>query len=268
MSFALIAGAVQVKTRSMAIAANPEFLDDIRGALDWWREAGVDFDFDDEPHVWIAPEHAEPEVRLTPAQIKEQAAAQAAATVAAEVHLGTTDLPVDLASFRDWWMREPGLDDGAIGGRTPPTGAAGAPYMILIPEPEDGDDEHLLSGPQGRLLDAMLAAFGTRREECYLASVLPRPVPAPDWSALAARGLGRIAAHHVRLAAPERLVVLGANVLPLIGHELPQRSAVLREFNHEGGTVPLLAARSLSALLNMPAGKAQVWRAWLEWTGS
>ncbi|EJL32139.1 hypothetical protein PMI02_01519, partial [Novosphingobium sp. AP12] len=34
---------------------NPEFLDDITGALDWWREAGVDSDFLDEPVSWLPP---------------------------------------------------------------------------------------------------------------------------------------------------------------------------------------------------------------------
>jgi DNA polymerase len=70
----------------------------------------------------------------------------------------------------------------------------------------------------------------------------------------------------VRLAAPERLIVFGANVLPLLGHELPQAPAVLRTFKHEEGTIPLLASRGLPALLAQPRWKAVLWQAWLEWT--
>ena len=43
-----------------------------------------------------------------------------------------------------------------------------------------------------------------------VASALPRHAPHPDWAALARDGLGDVLAHHVTLAAPQRLLVLGA----------------------------------------------------------
>ena len=79
--------------------------------------------------------------------------------------------------------------------------------MVLVEEPEAEDSEALLSGPEGRLLDAMLAAFGLKREDAYLASVLPRHKPAPDWNVLMQQGIGQVIAHHIGLAAPERLLV-------------------------------------------------------------
>ncbi len=182
--------------------------------------------------------------------------------------LDPANLPADLAAFAAWWLTEPLLCGGELSTRIAPQGHAGADLMIVVEEPEAEDREALLSGPQGKLLDAILSAFGTRREDAYLASALPRHTPAPDWAALQERGLGQVLAHHVTLVAPKRLVVLGGNVLSLIGHESPQRPAVLRNFNHEGGSIPLLASWALPALLGQPRAKPVLWKAWLEWTAA
>lgn len=249
----------------MVHAPNPEFLNDITSALDWWRDAGVDCDFLDEPRQWLAPPDEKRDDERRPERPGRVTVEEAAAP-ALPARFDAATLPQDVAAFHQWWMKEPLLDDGARAGRVPPSGQAGAKLMIVVDMPEPADHQSLLSGPQGKLLDAMLRAFGTRREELYLASALPRAVPAPDWSVLSDRGLGQVLVHHVRLAAPERLIVFGGNVLPLLGHELPQRPAVLRTFNQQGRTVPLLASRGLSALLAQPRWKAALWQAWLEWT--
>lgn len=249
----------------MVRAPNNRFVDDIAAALDWWRDAGVDCDFIDEPRQWLAsPENEdgsdEPRAQQRRAPVEQAAAPPPPA------RFDPQTLPQDLGAFARWWLDEPLLDEGGAAGRVPPHGQAGAKLMIVVDMPEPEDRQSLLSGPQGRLLDAMLRAFGTRREEVYLASALPRAVPAPDWPAMMDRGLGQVLAHHVRLAAPERLIVFSGNVLPLLGHELPQRAAVLRTFNHEGMMMPLLAARGLPALLGQPRWKAVLWQAWLDWT--
>lgn len=264
----MIREAGQVKTRRMANRTNPEILEQITGALDWWRDAGVDCDYLDSPRQWLAAAE-DPRAPGGPQQERARPAAVRPAEPAAPLPPSRFEagaLPGDLAAFHEWWLTEPLLDDGASGGRVLPTGPAAPKLMILVPEPEDADQDVLLSGPEGRLLDAILSAFSTARTECYLASALPRRTPAADWNAISARGMGDVLVHHVGLVAPERLIVLGGNVLPLLGHELPQRPAVLREFNHEGRTIPMLASRSLSVLLNRPAGKAHLWKAWLEWT--
>ncbi|WP_132385634.1 uracil-DNA glycosylase family protein [Novosphingobium sp. PhB165] len=249
-------------------APNRQFLDDIKSditaALDWWREAGVDCDFLDEPREWIVPEEEQAEDgSRRPPRRRPQVVDEAPA---APTSIDPKLLPADLDAFRAWWMTETLLDDGGPTGRLMPEGEAGAELMIVVETPEGEDRERLLTGPQGRLLDAMLKAFGMRREDVYLASALPRPDPVPDWRAAASRGVGDALARHIALAAPKRLIVLGGNVLPLIGHESPQRAAVLRQFHHEGMTIPLLAGWGLAALLQNPRAKASIWRAWLEWT--
>ena len=253
----------QVKTHAMDQAPNRQFLDDITAALNWWRGAGVDHDYLDDPREWIVPEEEQDEngdrlpPRRVPAAVQE---------VVVPTRIDPALLPADIDAFRAWWASETLLDDGGPTGRLMPEGKVGAKLMVVVETPEAEDRERLLSGPQGRLLDAMLAAFGTRREDVYLASALPRPDPVPNWRAAAERGVGDALARHVALAAPQRLIVLGGNVLPLIGHESPQRAAVLRQFQHEGLTIPLMAGWGLAALLQNPRAKARIWRAWLEWT--
>jgi DNA polymerase len=248
-------------------APNRQFLDDITGALGWWREAGVDFDFLDAPRQWIVPEDEQDEngERLPP---RRRPPVEENAPPPMPTRIDPALLPADLPAFRDWWMRESLLDDGGPTGRILPRGEAGAALMIVVETPEPQDREDLLTGPPGKLLDAMLAAFGTRREDVYLASALPRHDPLPDWRAAETRGVGDALARHVNLVAPERLIVLGGNVLSLVGHELPQRAAVLRQFQHEGRVIPLLAGWGLAALMQQPRAKASFWNAWLEWTQS
>ncbi|MFC0204980.1 uracil-DNA glycosylase family protein [Novosphingobium soli] len=244
---------------------NPEFLDDITGALDWWRDAGVDCDFLDEPVDWLA---AAERAAAPLAEARRERPAPVEPAPSAPPVLKPEALPSDLASFASWWLSEPLLSEGDLAARIAPQGPAGAELMVLVEEPEAEDRESLLSGPQGRLLDAMLAAFGTRRDEIYLASALPRHTPGADWAALGTRGVGAALAHHIALAAPRRLFVLGGNALSLIGHESPQRPAVLRLFNHEGASIPLLASWALPALLAQPRAKPVLWEAWLEWTAA
>lgn len=243
--------------------ANPDFLAEITGALDWWREAGVDCDFQDQPRDWLAPPEPPPALRASAEARAKPVLGEVAPPPA---RLDPASLPGGLAAFRGWWLEEPLLAGGDTSGRIAPQGAAGAPLMVVVEEPEAEDRESLLDGIHGRLLDAMLAAFGLRREQAYLASALPRHTPAPDWAALGEQGLGQVLAHHVALAAPERLLVLGGNILPLLGHELPQRPAVLLQFNQQGRTIPLLASRGLPALMNQPRAKQVLWQSWLEWT--
>ncbi|MCJ2186033.1 uracil-DNA glycosylase family protein [Novosphingobium beihaiensis] len=244
-------------------AANPDFLTDITGALDWWREAGVDHDFLDEPREWLAvPEEEDGTAPRRPPERRQPV--EPADT--GPPRLDPAAIPAELAAFTPWWMSEPLLDGGATAGRVAPQGAAGAKLMVVVEEPEAEDRETLLSGPQGKLLDAILSAFGMRREEVYLASALPRHTPAPDWNALNQFGIGHVLARHVALAAPERLLVFGGGILPLIGHESPQRPAVLRKFNQEERSIPMLAAWGLPALMRQPRAKPVLWKAWLEWT--
>ncbi len=261
-----------------APALSSTLSDALTGALDWWREAGVDHDYSDDPVRWAQPvqpvQPASPQPEEAPANAQATAQEPARAGKKAQEpspppapapKFDRGALPADLAGFTRWWLSEAALAEGPVTSRIAPRGQEGTKLMVIVPEPEREDRDSLLSGPQGKLLDAMLAAMELDDAHVYRASVLPRHLPGADWQAIGAAGIGDVLAHHVSLAKPERLAVFGANILPLIGNAPPQGPADLRIFNHEGSSIPLLACRSLAALLEQPRWKGRIWQSWLDW---
>lgn len=246
----------------------PDWAAQLAAAQAWWREAGVDLAYADTATDWLEGARAKaaesaPHTPPPPDETVREAAPPPPRIGGERAHWPTT-----FDGFADWWLTEPSLDPAPAAQRVLPAGPAGAPLMVLVPMPEPGDAAALLGGRQGRLLDAILAAFGYQRDAIYLASVLPRPVAAPDWSALAADGLGEVLAHHIALAAPRRLFVFGRDVSSLLGHDPAQVAQSSLAFNHEGASMPLAFAPALEALLERPALKRGLWTRWLDWTQS
>jgi len=260
----------------------------IAAALDWWREAGVDLAFADTPRQWLAPRadpDAPPQRAVTPLPAAFAEAMAAAAIVpqakgedALRIGGDPAAFPQDLAAFDAWWLAEPSLDGGHVEGRVGARGPAEASLMILLAQPEPGDAAagHLLSGPQGALLTAMLAAMGVAQGDVRLAAALPRHMPQPGWAAMNAAGLGAVVRHHVALARPGRIIAFGGNILPLLGHALPQSPAVLTDVNQNKAgisgienpvTVPLMAMPDLGMMLERPRAKAVFWQSWMGWQG-
>lgn len=241
----------------------------VGAALDWWREAGVDLDYLDAPQDWLAAARAQDVAAPSiPPPSDTGKPAPTAATARPQIGGARAQWPATLADFGAWWLTEPTLAEAPAARRVLPSGPAGAPLMVVVPMPEAEDDRVLLSGAQGRLLDAMLGAMGFARQDIYLASALPARLAAPDWRGLKEGGLGAVLAHHVALAGPKRLLVLGrTDVSPLLGHD-PAKSAPFEpDVNHEGLSLAAFADYGLEAMLARPALKAGVWSRWLGWTG-
>ncbi len=236
---------------------------DIAAALDWWREAGVDFDYDEAARDWLAGKA--PAATAVPEAAAYTPPAPAPAPPAPAIGGDPAGWPQDLAGFVPWWLSEPSLDSGQVFARVPPRGVRGAELMVLVDHPEAADSQILLSGDQGKLLNAILAAIGIAPEQTYVASLLPRHMPLPDWAALAAGGLGELALHHVALAAPKRLISFGPHVSSLLGHDPAKTADPLRHFYHVGPSIPALAASGLDSLMARPRGKAVLWRNLLAW---
>lgn len=271
----MIGGAEEVKTCSgRMIQANSletrDFtpLEGFESALDWWREAGVDCDFAEEPVEWLAKPEADdavatppppppkPPARVTPLQ--RALAGGAAEPVSAE-------LPDTLEKFREWWMTEPSLAPGALDQRLPPRGIAEAKLMVLVEQPAPDDGDTLLSGGTAKLLRAILNAIGVAEHETYLASALPAPMQLPDWGDLAARGLGSAVSHHIALAKPQRVLAFGRGQLTLFGIEA-ERGRDPLSIECGGTPVPLLAAPDLSQIARSAPRRQRLWHRWLEWT--
>jgi DNA polymerase len=258
------------------IETRPPLARDLAAAFDWWREAGVDLDYTEDATDWLAGDAAiQPPVAHASTQDADQQRSPATFSPPTEKpapaiersNLLSESPPGDLTAFREFWMTAPGLDTIGPRGRVPPRGDAGAKLMVLVVDPEEGDREALLSGPQGRLLKRMLAAMEIAETETYVASALPRHTPMADTQAIAASGMDDVLAHHIKIAAPQRVVALGKNILPLLGHELTQDVMSLREINQESSSVPLLVSEGLDSFMSMPRLKARFWRRWIEWVG-
>jgi len=137
--------------------------------------------------------------------------------------------------------------------------------MVLVPQPEEADRERLMSGPQGRLLANILAAMGLDESAVYMAAALPCHTPMADLAMLAAGGMDAVTMHHIGLVRPERLLAFGTGLAPMLGGVADQP---LREINHAGGKVPVIASETLDSLMEMPRLKARFWRRWTEWSPS
>lgn len=251
--------------------------EELAGAFDWWREAGVDYDFAGEAIDRLAEAASEREnqeqARAAPAieQLAPQPpvarpfAPQGSRQVAT-IGDDRASWPRTLEAFREWWMSEPSLDIARAGLRVPPRGEPGADLMILVGEPEAGDHDTLLSGIQGKLLAGFLRAAGVAYEKCYFASMLPHPAQLPDWDALKAAGLGELALHHMTLAAPKRVLAFGRNILPLLGHDQAQGAAQMTLSQGITGQVAVIGAPGLEELLRSAPRRKKLWQDWLDWT--
>jgi DNA polymerase len=249
----------------MEASAKPDIAAQIAGALEWWRDAGVDSDFAENPHNWLANEVAPEPEDFAPLPLPVAAPVEAPRP---PIGGPPEAWPQDLAAFQAWWLTEPSLDHGAVSRRVAPRGSQGAELMILVADPEEGDAETLLSGAHGKLLAAITAALGLGENQVYLASALPRRTPMPDWNQLAAEGLAAVVRHHIALARPERLLTFGTGISSLLDNDPANSPAFLPAINHEGRSLPLFAAMDLAALLARPRAKAGLWQRLLDWTGT
>lgn len=240
----------------------PPLAEELAAAIEWWRTAGVDHSFGDQAEPWLAEpvEEAAPEVATEVRQ--EPAKAEDAPPLGGP----RAAWPADLAAFRDWWLSEPSLSEEGTYPRVSPRGEAGADILLLVDQPEGSDRDTLLSGPEGKLLDAMLQAMGIAPERAYFASVLPRHTPLADLDGIERSGLREVIEHHIGLAAPARIIAFGRLASAIISHGTAQGAAAKPVFNQEVPRVPVMEARSLDALRRRPGARAGFWRSWLEFS--
>lgn len=203
-------------------------------ALDWWREAGVDTLVDEESRDWLrAPPKPE---------------------IIAPVMPVADALPATLASFHVWW-RETGTLPGAPAARLMPGGDPASGLMLLADMPDAADD--MFSGELGRLFDRMMGAIGRDRASIYLAALSGVRISA---RALEDEALVKTAKHHVALAAPRLLLLLGeAPSRAILGLGFAEARGKIHEFNHDGATVRAIATFHPRFLLQRPALKAAAW---------
>jgi uracil-DNA glycosylase len=209
---------------------------ELRSALSWWLDAGVDAAIAEEPRNWLAP-RAQPQLQTK----RMEAPAPSAPAVS---------LPESLEAFHQWLREAPDLPFASKGARRAlPKGVAGAPVMLLVDMPP-------MDGNAWALMRAMLAAAGLEPDEAYIASL-------SCFHALGgiARGSDRdacadIARRHIALARPQRLLLLGDGpAQALLGKPL----AIARGHVHKVEATRTIVTFHPSQLIASPSYKEQAW---------
>lgn len=206
---------------------------------------GVDTLIDERPVPWLDRGRAKTPVADAPA-------------LPAEIRM-----PGTLAALARWLLDSPDVPEaGPPARRIAVSGNPQAPLMIMIDMPELGDVDagHLLSGEVSDLFDRMLRALGLDRQSAYLAALCPGRVPTGLLPPSSHARLGEIARHHIGLASPKQLWLMGSAVSrAILGVELAQARGTLHKFNHEWGNVDTVVSFSPRFLLQSPRRKADAW---------
>jgi DNA polymerase len=248
----------------------------ISSYLDWWAGAGLSDSVSDEVMDWLAPV-APRSAATTPSVSRETAVINDAGSAIREVGplkspvgLGSntataSGLPSDLADFDAWLATRP-TQLGAIWSEAPvlPQGPANAPLMILsdTPDVDDSVAGHLFAGAQGRLLDAMLAAIGLSREMVRIGSIAFTRPPAGRIEGADSVLLLTVARHHIALARPRKLLLLGQQTCSLLtGEVVPPDGLGQRQINLLGGMKTVTAIHHPRLLLKQPLLKRPAWTA-------
>jgi len=235
--------------------------DQLAAANAWWRDAGVDQVFVDEPLQLLNDKQSGTPIQSPDAASSAERDAQEHAAKAAG--LSQDQLPAQLDTFCNWWLSAENSMAGSAGPRIPPRGKTGAELMVLVPMPEESDVELLLQGVQGKLVDNILRALCIAREDAYFASAMPSHTTFADWNSLAQWGLGAVTRQHVALAAPKRLLVLGGQMAQLLDIDAKSITAQLTSGEK---IIPALAARAPEHLIANARQRARLWGRLLEWT--
>ncbi len=229
-------------------------------ALDWWHDAGVDVTIGDEGFAWLETAERLAEARQAARTAPEPATAPA---------IPPDALPGDAPAFAAWRIGETVPEARWGGAAIAASGPAGADLLVFVDCPERDDRELLMEGDVGRLFDRMLAAIGRSRADTGLASVcVRRPTTGRVPRDTEAR-LGEIARHHVALAAPQRLLVMGdAASRAILAMNVADARGRFHALNHKDGKVTqVVASHHPRFLLDRPAAKAEAWKDLLMLTG-
>ncbi|MDG6078287.1 hypothetical protein E3U23_03670 [Erythrobacter litoralis] len=237
--------------------------DALAAAFDWWREAGVDFDYADTANQWLRADETDEAVTSPPVPLPKEPARKTALERAlgdedaGRIGGNERDWPQDLPAFHNWWLTEKSLSDASEDRREPPIGARGAEIAVLTPFPLEVNEQDFLA--------AILRAFGSQEMQVYRASAVPAAIGLPDWQELRSRGLAALTRHHMALAQPKRLLVFDRGLAPLfdIGPSAARTPTVLELGARQ---MPLMLAPALADLMRSPERRKTFWNRWLEWT--
>ncbi|WP_033073108.1 uracil-DNA glycosylase family protein [Sphingopyxis sp. MWB1] len=238
---------------------------------DWWSLAGVEALVGETPAGWLTPPPANDAAASRKKPVIEEevappplpAALQPREAPEAKAPKAPVIFPDDWTEFQQWLAKDPDVPGAQWDARRVlPVGESGAPLMLLTawPELDDQRDGQLFAGKAGALLDAMLAAIGQTRGECYIASLAVTRPPGGRCSAAERSELQRLLAHHLSLAKPQRLLLIGGDITRMAADApLAEARGKLLDINQYGGSMACVAVAHPAMLLARPAHKAAAW---------
>ena len=221
----------------------------------WWELAGVDSAVRESTVDLLAQDAVDtsPNASVVAAAEKKQVDAPATPNIL---------WPNDIAALRQMVVSGAALPGNAYGPvRFPSVGPVSCEVMVISDLPDILPAPETMKSLNAALLHRMLAAIGIDTALCYctsLATSMPSTaeVPENDLPALAALML-----HQIQLIRPKSLVILGsAACKALLGEELMNARAELRNVNHDGLNITTLATFHPRTLIARPAMKKQAWR--------
>lgn len=239
--------------------------------LSWWTLAGVESLVGETPAGWL---EAPPPVNdnMQKKRMAEQAPVEPPplpeillkkAPLPDHQAKGPVVFPESWNAFHQWLASSPDVpglqwDDR----RVLPQGDPNAKLMLVTAWPEMDDQRAgaLFCGEPGRLLDNMLKAIGLTRDNIYLASLaITRPAGGrcqpedlPD--------LERLFHHHLRLAAPQRLLLIGSDITGILtGQRLQAARGRLLNVGEASSSLPVAAVPHPAIMLSRPAQKSAAW---------
>jgi uracil-DNA glycosylase len=247
----------------------------LRALIEWYVEAGVDLAVDETPHDRFQPlPRVEPRAespRPVAAQPVVQTIAGKPAVMAPEDATNEARRQAASATSLDELRQLLQGFDGCGLKQTASRlvfadGQPGARVMLIGEAPGAEEDREGVPfvGRSGKLLDRMLAAVGLKRDDVYIANVIPwRPpgnrTPTPQETAVCLPFIER----QIELAKPDVLVCLGG---PSAQTLLRQRDGIMRLrgnwFTYQAGhrEIPALATLHPAYLLRQPAQKRLAYR--------
>jgi uracil-DNA glycosylase len=214
--------------------------------LNWWQDMGVDTLIDETPVPWL-----------------ERLKAKAPVQVKADALVAPASLPTTLPAFTDWLAKSSDIPEGGPPARRiVASGVPSAELMIVVDMPGLGDVDagQILSGEIGKMFDRMLGSIHWSRTTTYVVPLCPTLVPTSMIAESSLARLGEIALHHIALARPKQVWLMGDAVSrAILGMDMMKARGVLHRINQHNGSIEAVVSFSPRFLFQNPRRKGDAW---------
>ncbi|MEO9499799.1 MAG: uracil-DNA glycosylase family protein [Parasphingorhabdus sp.] len=234
----------------------------IESLQQWWKDAGVDQHFDDEPHALLNDrDDKEPTKKPEIEKIVASKTVETQESVGAPVP--SPDMPVDYEDFLVWLSERSHLvENGCPGKVVLPFGKLNPAMMVVTAMPDRAENENstIFSHQSQMLVKNMLAAMGIDSENAYFATIsVMRPMDSRIPSKLISPLKARFE-HLLKLVQPEKIILFG-NSCSQIFFEQELLSARQKKLfiNHHTSKTEAIVTFHPRTLLERPEIKAEAW---------